>query len=100
MSGRRLAGASCVRTYVVAMIGVMAMALAPGAAMAFSAHASAEQVYVTGLGAHAQMSLLNGAGRKVATKRADSLGGLLFRDVAPGSGYRVRPAGGGAGPDR
>src|SRR5256714_6641628 len=68
-----------------------------GAAEAsFHAHGSAEQVYVTGLQPHARMSLLDSAGHTVATKRADGLGGLLFRNVKPGNGYRVRPAGGGA----
>ena len=38
------------------------------------------------------MSLLNRAGQTVATKRADAQGGLLFRNVKPGAGYRVRPA--------
>jgi hypothetical protein len=52
------------------------------------------------------MALLGAAGRTVAAKspggrsvssqRADSLGGLVFRDVRPGSGYRVRLASGGA----
>jgi uncharacterized protein len=56
----------------------------------FSAQGSAEQVYVTGLASYARMSLLNHAGRTVATQSADSLGGLLFRNVAPGTGYRVR----------
>ena len=32
----------------------------------------------------------------MATQNADSLGGLLFRDVTPGSGYRVRASSGGA----
>ena len=36
------------------------------------------------------MSLLNSAGKTVSTQNADSLGGLLFRNVTPGSGYRVR----------
>src|SRR3982074_1936284 len=61
-----------------------------GAAPAFSAHGSVEQVYVTGLGPGAQMSLLDSSGRTIATNRADSLGGLLFRNVSPGTGYRVR----------
>jgi uncharacterized protein len=39
---------------------------------------------------------LNRSGRTVATKQADAQGGLLFRDVSPGTGYRVRLAGGGA----
>src|SRR5436305_7551287 len=74
-------------------IGMMALMLAFAAsasAAGFSAHGSAEQVYVTGLGARAKMSLLNHAGHKVATKPADSLGGLLFRNVKPGKGYRLR----------
>jgi uncharacterized protein len=62
----------------------------------FSAHGSVEQVYVTGLDAGAQMALLNGAGKTIATQKADAEGGMLFRDVPPGDGYRVRPSGGGA----
>jgi predicted acyl esterase len=56
----------------------------------FRAVASAEQVYVTGLAPSAQMSLITGSGQIVSTQRADSLGGLLFRNVPPGNGYRVR----------
>jgi uncharacterized protein len=62
----------------------------------FRAHGSVEQVYVTGLHPRARMTLVNRKGREVATKRADGLGGLLFRHVKPGTGYRVRRAGGGA----
>jgi predicted acyl esterase len=62
----------------------------------FSAHGSAEQVYVTGLAPSAQASLLTAKGKTVYTQQADSLGGLLFRNVAPGSGYRVRLSSGGA----
>jgi uncharacterized protein len=69
----------------------------PGAATAatasFTATGSAEQVDVTGLGADARATLVNGSGRTVATKSADSLGGLLFYNVKPGSGYRVTSAG-------
>ncbi|HEX4539184.1 MAG TPA: CocE/NonD family hydrolase [Acidimicrobiales bacterium] len=66
----------------------------------FSAHGSAEQVYVTGLAPSAQMSLLTSSGKTLRTQQADSLGGLLFRNVPPGSGYRVRlyPAGAESGP--
>src|SRR2546423_2682811 len=82
-------------------VGAAALAFAfmTGAGVAeakFDAHGSAGQVYVTGLGSHAQMSLLNSAGHTVATKRADGLGGLLFRNVKPGGGYHVRLSGGGA----
>jgi hypothetical protein len=68
---------------------------ARAATATFSANGSAEQVYVTGLGAGQRMTLVNSAGRKLATQDADSLGGLLFRNVKPGAGYRVRPASGG-----
>ena len=60
------------------------------AAPSFSAHGSAEQVYATGFEPGAQAALVNGAGKTVAKRKADSLGGLLFRNVKPGSGYHVR----------
>jgi uncharacterized protein len=85
----------CVAVVVAALAAPAAGAAASGAP-AFSAHGSVEQVYVTGLGPGARMSLLNRAGRRIATKRADSLGGLLFRNVRPGTGYRVRMSTGGA----
>jgi hypothetical protein len=59
-------------------------------ASAFTAQGSAKQVYVTGVAAGAQMSLLSSGGATVYTQNANSLGGLLFRNVAPGTGYRVR----------
>jgi predicted acyl esterase len=70
------------------------------AAVTFSAHGSAGQVYVVGLAPYARMSLLSPNGKVLYTKRADSLGGLLFRNVPPGSGYRVRldPRGPESGP--
>jgi hypothetical protein len=60
------------------------------AATKWSAHGSARQVYVTSAKPHAKMLLLNRRGRVVQRKRADSLGGLLFRNVRPGRGYRVK----------
>jgi hypothetical protein len=71
---------------------LVALVAAPGASAAapFSAHGSAEQVYVTGVAADTQMSLLTSTGTTLATQNADSLGGLLFRNVPPGHGYRVR----------
>ncbi len=56
----------------------------------FDAHGSAEQVYVTGLPAGQDTSLLSSGGATIATQRANPLGGLLFRNVTPGSGYRVK----------
>jgi hypothetical protein len=62
----------------------------PASAASFSVHGSAEQVYVTGLGPGASASLLTSGGSALYTQNADSLGGLLFRDVPPGKGYRVQ----------
>src|SRR5258708_5509499 len=92
----RLCVALCAVVLALTFTSAASAGAASGAQPAFSAHGSVGQVYVTGLDANAQMSLMNGAGQTVATEPADSQGGLLFRNVAPGSGYRVRPAGGGA----
>ena len=70
-------------------------AAASESATSFEAHGSVEQVYATGLSPGARTTLFDRRGRKVATKPADSLGGVLFRNLAPGGGYRVRPASGG-----
>src|ERR671931_2599794 len=90
------------RGYVCGALCAGVLAFGAGAASAaepsFSAHGSAEQVYVTGLAASQQASLLNGTGGTVATQQADSLGGLLFRNVTPGSGYRVSAGGAQSGP--
>jgi predicted acyl esterase len=78
---------------LVAMLAGVALA-ASGVSIAraasFSAHGSAEQIYVTGLAPRARMALLDARGRRIAVKAADSLGGLIFYNVHPGSGYRVR----------
>ncbi len=90
------------RAVMTALTVALALALAPAAtatqapAATFSASGSAEQVYVTGLTPNARMTLLKPNGRALYTQGADSLGGLLFRTVPPGSGYRVRAAAGGA----
>ncbi len=92
------------RACVAVVAAALAFTLVPAAGAAthsaaaakFSAHGSVEQVYVTGLGPGARMSLLDRAGRMITTQRADSQGGLLFRNVRPGTGYRVRLSRGGA----
>ena len=66
-----------------------ARAAASPSTSSFDAVGSAEQVYVTGLAPSAQMSLITPAGQTLYTQDADSLGGLLFRNVPPGKGYRV-----------
>src|SRR2546423_14968089 len=79
------------RISVIAALAAFAVWLvAAASASAFNAQGSAKQVYVTGLAANAEASLLNSSNETVYTQNADSLGGLLFRNVTPGTGYRVR----------
>lgn len=87
MSGRRRR----VLARVIPALVVLAVCLvSTAAASAFSAHGSVEQVYATGLTPGAQTSLLRSNGETVASQAADSLGGVLFRNVTPGKKYRVR----------
>lgn len=62
------------------------------------AHGSVEQVYATGLAAKAPVTLLDGKGRTLATKRATAEGGVLFYEVRPGSGYRLKSGSATSGP--
>src|SRR5258708_29957658 len=78
------------RSGVLGALAMLALLVTAASASAFTAQGSAEQVYVTGAAPSAQMALLDSGGATVATQDADSLGGLLFRNVAPGNGYRVR----------
>jgi uncharacterized protein len=76
---------------VIAALGVLAVWLvAAASASAFNAQGSVKQVYVTGLAPNAEASLLKATGTTVSTQNADAQGGLLFRNVKPGQGYRVR----------
>jgi predicted acyl esterase/uncharacterized membrane protein len=87
------------RPRTAAVAGAIALALAllttatsSAAATTFKAVGSAEQVYAVGLAPAAQASLLSPNGNVLYTADADPLGGLLFRNVPPGTGYRVRLA--------
>ena len=73
--------------FVAASLAAPSVSAAPPP---FSAVGSVGQVYVTGLAPAAQASLLNSSGQTLRTRAANSLGGLLFRNVAPATGYRVR----------
>ncbi|MBK5306129.1 MAG: CocE/NonD family hydrolase [Frankiaceae bacterium] len=77
--------------------GLLAVTGATAAApsTAFVAQGSARQVYATGVAAGAKVALVDSSGRQVASKSASSLGGVLFRDVTPAAGYRVRVLPGG-----
>ncbi len=92
---------AAVRALPLAVAVVLAMALAPAGALGaggrgalaaqatpFTVRGSVEQVDVTGARAGARL-VLSRRGHQVDAQPADSLGGGLFRNVAPGSGYRV-----------
>jgi uncharacterized protein len=94
-TGRRSVASSAprrrARIGVIAALGVLALWLvAAASASAFNAQGSVKQVYVTGLAPNAEASLVKATGTTVSTQNADAQGGLLFRNVKPGSGYRVR----------
>ncbi|MDQ6607017.1 MAG: CocE/NonD family hydrolase, partial [Actinomycetota bacterium] len=54
----------------------------------FTVRGSIEQVDVTGARPGARLVLLR-RGHRVESQQVDSLGGVLFRNLKPGSGYRV-----------
>jgi predicted acyl esterase len=76
-------------------VALLTVALTAGVAQAqpMSAHGSAEQAYAVGLRPNRTVTLLNAHGKKVAARKADSLGGVVFRNVTPGKGYRMRQGG-------
>jgi hypothetical protein len=55
-----------------------------------AAHGSVDQVYVTGLQPHARASLFGPTTHGSQTLRADTQGGIVFRNVKPATGYHVR----------
>src|SRR5215218_9670571 len=85
------------RAGYVALLGTL-LALLAGApaapAASFEARGSVEQVYATGLGPGASVSLYDGEGQELETRNANDLGGILFRGVPPGTGYRIGVSGG------
>ena len=60
------------------------------AAVSFNARGSVEQVYVTDAAPEAAVSLLNSSDQTIRTGTVNGLGGELFRDIAPGPGYKVQ----------
>ena len=80
------------------MLAVSTLA-GPGASASagFTARGSVEQVYVTGLTPGESVTLAAPDGSPAQVGTANDLGGLLFRNVTPGEGYRVH-AGGDASP--
>jgi predicted acyl esterase len=71
------------------LLALLALGLLPASAEAtISARGSVEQVQVTGAHNGARLTLTRN-GRRVAQQKAGSLGGAVFRGVAPGAGYRI-----------
>jgi uncharacterized protein len=73
--------------------GAVALSLvfaSTAAAASFEARGSVEQVWATGLTSGANVELLASGGDTIRTDTANDHGGILFRNVIPGSGYRVR----------
>jgi predicted acyl esterase len=85
---RSLPAARLSSALVFTLLGCVAAT--PSASAALTARGSAEQVQVTGATPRATLSLLDRAGKVADTRKAGSLGGAVFRSVAPGAGYRVR----------
>jgi predicted acyl esterase len=86
---------------IAAVAAVLLLALVQASAawaggVAFKARGSVEQAHVTGANPAQQLRLVDRGGRVVAARRAGSLGGIVFRRVPPGTGYRVRQANGAA----
>jgi uncharacterized protein len=84
------------RVGMAAAVGLLAVLVAQGtvsgaraATTPFSAAGSVDQVYATGVAPNATVTLTDARGHAVATQKADSLGGILFRNVPPAAGYRV-----------
>jgi predicted acyl esterase len=68
-------------------------ATAAAAKSSINAVGSVKQVYVTALKPRAKASLIDPAGHTLKTQTVNSLGGVLFRNVPPGDGYRVKSHG-------
>ncbi len=88
--GRRARACAVLTSVALVVVGFVTATGASGATPTFHAAGSVNQVYVTGLAPNASMSLVTSAGQTLETQQANSLGGLLFRNVPAASGYRVR----------
>ncbi|HLM30048.1 MAG TPA: CocE/NonD family hydrolase [Solirubrobacterales bacterium] len=64
-----------------------------GPATAYTAHGSMKQAYVLGATPGKKLSLVDKRGDALQRKTVSELGGLVFRKVEPGGGYRVKGAG-------
>ena len=87
-------------TVLLAMGALMATMSASAQAAGTSplaAHGSVAQAYATGLAPHQTVTLLR-HGSRLQTRRADGEGGVLFRGLRAGGGYRIRAGARRSGP--
>ena len=85
-------GARSISRWLVAASATAGLLLAGAAdaqAAGPDAHGSVEQVYATGLQPGAATKLVNRRGQKVDSQSAGELGGVVYRQVKPGKGYRL-----------
>jgi predicted acyl esterase len=87
---RALLAGFAVAASILCAQALVAVPAAQAVTARWSAYGSVDQIYATGLAPHAKAALISRQGTTLRAKRADSLGGLLFTNVSPGSGYRVR----------
>ncbi len=99
-TARSRAVVAFISALTLVLVGLATVTGAPAQAAAddFTAAGSARQVYATGLPAGSRVSLLDADGAVVRKRRVNALGGVLFRRVDPGKGYRVRGGGATSGP--
>src|SRR3954468_3300171 len=76
------------RAPVVALAAAISLVPAVSAEAAFHARGSVQQVQVTGAKTGSKLILMRN-GRRVAVKRAGTLGGAVFRNLKPGKGYTL-----------
>ena len=76
----------------VALSGAFSAGAEAGTSAGFEARGSVKQVYATGLAGGQEVALLR-RGKVVDSNKATAEGGVLFRRVKPGGGYRVKPQG-------
>ncbi|HEY8466104.1 MAG TPA: CocE/NonD family hydrolase [Solirubrobacterales bacterium] len=87
-----------VRFLALGAVATAALVVAAPAygAPSFEARGSVQQVYAVDVPPRAKVALLDRRGKVIKRKRATPEGGVLFRRVKPGRGYRVRVKGEGA----
>jgi predicted acyl esterase len=81
-------------TAAIAGAAVLALPASASAVNDLGVHGSVNQVYVTGAQPGTKVALLDRKRKRVARHVVGPLGGVLFRRVPAGKGYRVRAADG------